>query len=650
MSGQRSRSTPYDAPPDAEDALVGAGLGAGDGVADGDAEEELLPGAVACGEAGPLEPHPPSRPATARTSAGTVVALRVTSSAPGIGRCAAGPDRHAPVARTLGVTGRTGKARAPPRPPDRMGAGPTSAPEGGRMSRLSRLVVRHRMLVSLLWLALFAAGAATASTTVDRLSFDFSLPGQPGYETDARLLEVYGNGGTNPPVIPVVTVPEGSTVESRAAEVAAVFAGLRERFPEARVLDHATTRDPVFLTDDGRTTFGLVFTPPPAGLVPGLEAQLVPFLEQQDAGTDLELGVTGYNLLAQGGEPEGPSVLVETLTGAAGALVVLVFVFASFLALVPLLVAAVSILSTFLVLLGLTYLTEVSFVVQFLVSLIGLGVAIDYSLLRDPVAGGAGEGPQQRRGGARVGPDGRARGGGQRRHGGDQPAGAGGHPGAVPALVRLRRPAHPDGQHPGGARSAAGAAQQGGAPRGLAPAPARGQRLAPLDGLVARGRAPSLDRCAGRGGGVGGAVPAAGDLRIGASRSESLASSGPAYEDLQRLRSGGVPAGVFTPLEVLVEGRDAAACAQQAADRARAVDGVAAALAAPQGVRGTSAVATVVPAAETVDTDEARVVDRITDVVSAVPGYVGIAGQGALVLDYLSAVYAPFPYSSACRS
>ena len=44
-------------------------------------------------------------------------------------------------------------------------------------------------------------------------------------------------------------------------------------------------------------------------------------------------------------------------------------------------VAAVSILTTLLVVLGLTYLTEVSFIVEFLVALVGLGIAIDYSLL-----------------------------------------------------------------------------------------------------------------------------------------------------------------------------------------------------------------------------------------------------------------------------
>ena len=73
---------------------------------------------------------------------------------------------------------------------------------------------------------------------------------------------------------------------------------------------------------------------------------------------------------------------------------VLVLVFASLLAGVPLLVATVSILGTFLALLGLTAIMEVSFVVQYLVALIGLGVAIDYSLLvvtrwREERAGGA---------------------------------------------------------------------------------------------------------------------------------------------------------------------------------------------------------------------------------------------------------------------
>ena len=93
------------------------------------------------------------------------------------------------------------------------------------------------------------------------------------------------------------------------------------------------------------------------------------------------VGVTGMDALAVGDESGGNGVLTETLLGALGALAVLLFVFASALAFMPLLVAAVSILTTFLLLLPLTYLTDVSFIVQFLVALVGLGVAIDYSLL-----------------------------------------------------------------------------------------------------------------------------------------------------------------------------------------------------------------------------------------------------------------------------
>ena len=59
----------------------------------------------------------------------------------------------------------------------------------------------------------------------------------------------------------------------------------------------------------------------------------------------------------------------------------LVFVFASFLAILPLVIAIASIMTTFLLLLGLTEVTSVSPIVQFLIALLGLGVAIDYSLI-----------------------------------------------------------------------------------------------------------------------------------------------------------------------------------------------------------------------------------------------------------------------------
>ena len=83
----------------------------------------------------------------------------------------------------------------------------------------------------------------------------------------------------------------------------------------------------------------------------------------------------------QSGGGNGPGVLLEALLGGVGALLVLAFVFGSFLAIVPIMMAVVSILTTFLVVWGLTTITAVSPIVQFLIALIGLGVSIDYALL-----------------------------------------------------------------------------------------------------------------------------------------------------------------------------------------------------------------------------------------------------------------------------
>ena len=92
--------------------------------------------------------------------------------------------------------------------------------------------------------------------------------------------------------------------------------------------------------------------------------------------------LTGFDALTEdSGESEGPGVLLGALIGGFGALLVLIFVFASVLAVVPLLMAFVAIMATFVPLLGLTAVLHVSPVVQFLIVLIGLGVAIDYSLL-----------------------------------------------------------------------------------------------------------------------------------------------------------------------------------------------------------------------------------------------------------------------------
>ncbi len=268
------------------------------------------------------------------------------------------------------------------------------------MTGLARFVLRHRLLVVVAWVAALVAGMAMSQKAIDRLTFDFSLPGQPGFETEQQLVKLYGNGPDEGTAVIAVSVPSG-TVADRRQQVDGIFRGLQQQFPQYRIVWGGNTGNVGFTTDDQRTAYGIVdgarltsFTAPPP------HRAVKPYLEQQARATGLTVRTTGYFELAEGGGAEGsepPSVLGETLLGAAGALVVLVFVFASFLALVPLLVAAVSILTTFLCLLGLTYLTDVSFIVQFLVALVGLGVGHRLLAARgQPVARGAGAWAGQR--------------------------------------------------------------------------------------------------------------------------------------------------------------------------------------------------------------------------------------------------------------
>lgn len=266
--------------------------------------------------------------------------------------------------------------------PTRTAATPPPESVGGSsvLARLARAVLRHRRRVVLVWLVALLAGGFAASHLSPRLSYDFSLPGQPSYETSVKILRLFGNGGSATPSVAVVTVRNGQTVRGQEARLAVAFESVRRSHPDVRLVDYSVTHDSRFITNGGRSTFAYVFAPPNNSLGADRITQAVVANLQRVLPGD-QVGVTGIGQLSSGGSSKGPGVLVETIFGGLGALVVLAFVFASFLALVPLLVAIVAIPTTLLVILGLTYVTPVSFVVQFLVALVGLGVAIDYSLL-----------------------------------------------------------------------------------------------------------------------------------------------------------------------------------------------------------------------------------------------------------------------------
>jgi RND superfamily putative drug exporter len=256
------------------------------------------------------------------------------------------------------------------------------------MSALTRWVLAHKRTVVLFWLVLTVAGAAAAGPASRALDPEFSVPDTEGWETNVAIAERYrGTGGTGVPLLPVVTLRDGATVDSRGvrADLERLDARLDRAMPGARIASYASTGDDAFVSTDRRTIFALVYPTPDPDSTFGENLAAERAARAAIAGVTVggqPVHLTGMDALAQeSGGGEGPGVLVEAVLGAAGALIVLGFVFASFLAVVPLMMAIVSILTTFLLLLGLTALTSVSPIVQFLIALIGLGVAIDYSLI-----------------------------------------------------------------------------------------------------------------------------------------------------------------------------------------------------------------------------------------------------------------------------
>ncbi|MEO6470910.1 MAG: MMPL family transporter, partial [Aeromicrobium sp.] len=252
----------------------------------------------------------------------------------------------------------------------------------------AEFILRHRRWVMVFWLIVMVAGGVTAGKTTGRMTVDFSLPGQPGTEASDKIIAAVHNGGNTTPMLATITMPAGKTITGNEDAVSKAFDAVGANVKaygapvtNVRVIDEANTGDKAFRTKDDRTAYAMVFYPFTPSQTAKLPTELIRTAAESAKPAGSTVGVTGIDALALGDDSSGPGVLTETLLGAGGALLVLMFVFASVLAFLPLAVAAVSIMATFLMLLPLTYLTDVSFIVQFLVALVGLGVAIDYSLL-----------------------------------------------------------------------------------------------------------------------------------------------------------------------------------------------------------------------------------------------------------------------------
>jgi RND superfamily putative drug exporter len=255
------------------------------------------------------------------------------------------------------------------------------------MSALTRFVLAHRRLVVAFWVVLTIVGIATVGKANESFSEEFSVPGREGFETNEAIAARFGNGGDVAPLLAVVKLPAGVRVDAPPVRdgLAAVERDLAGAVPGSRIASFASTGSRAFVAEDGRTTFVAAFVPKAkgggfGGGTKSAQAAAAALRGTTVAGAPVHL--TGLNALAaQDGGGGGTGLLAEALVGGLGALAVLAFVFASLLAFVPLVVALVSIMISFLAAWGLTAITPISPIASFLIALVGLGVAIDYTLL-----------------------------------------------------------------------------------------------------------------------------------------------------------------------------------------------------------------------------------------------------------------------------
>jgi putative drug exporter of the RND superfamily len=249
------------------------------------------------------------------------------------------------------------------------------------LARLAHFVSRHRLIVIAVWIGLTIFGGYAAGQVSKRWYQSFSIPGKSAYEANQRTLKAFGTG-VRPPNV-VVFHTDGDATKSTAIKDAMQRAAAT--MPGARTSSYFSTGNEMYVSRDRHTTFQNIYPPGIAKFDTKSGAESIRAAAARGLPAGVTVEVTGHDVLEEAsthGDSQGPSVLLEAVIGGLGALVILLFVFGTLPAvLMPIAVAVAAILNTFTLVWGLTYITNVSIIVQFLIALVGLGVAIDYALL-----------------------------------------------------------------------------------------------------------------------------------------------------------------------------------------------------------------------------------------------------------------------------
>jgi len=247
------------------------------------------------------------------------------------------------------------------------------------LARLGHFVAHHRWLVIGVWIVLTLVGAFSAGKVSNRWYQTFSIPGYSAYEANVRTLKTFGTG-ENAPLVAVFHTSGDITKDAQLQRAVDAAAAVN---PGSRTSSYWSTGSRAYVSEDGHTAFAEIYPPGTPTFSSSVHIPRVRAALEAATPAGVTANLTGRDALeAASSGGNGPSVLTEALVGGLGALVILLFVFGTLPAvLIPIAVAVASILNTFTLVYLLTYVTSVSIIVQYLIALVGLGVAIDYALL-----------------------------------------------------------------------------------------------------------------------------------------------------------------------------------------------------------------------------------------------------------------------------
>ena len=238
------------------------------------------------------------------------------------------------------------------------------------MERWTRFVLRHRWLVLGAWLAVFVVAGWASSQLGDLLTNRFTLPGTDSQRAEQILQDHFGQRSTGS--FTLVIKSEGGEVASLLPQARQAAARAAAELPTGKLVSVLPLDDSVIAAqivsdldpaDAKGSTEAMRLA---AGSIPGARLYLT-----GQAATEHDLDPVFAEDLKKG----------ELYLAIPIALVILIFTFGTLSFLVPFIFTLVTIPTTLGIIWIIANFMELTTYLTNLVSLIGLGIAIDYSLL-----------------------------------------------------------------------------------------------------------------------------------------------------------------------------------------------------------------------------------------------------------------------------